>query len=298
MTSVNISNSVTSISEYAFGGCSHLTSVTIPSSVKSIGNHAFNGCRGLTSVTIPNSVTSISEYAFQNCSGLTSVTIPNSVTSIGKSAFKGCSGLTSVTIPNSVTSISEQTFEGCSHLTSVTIPNSVTSIGESAFSGCNGLTSVTIPKSVRVIYKNGFKGCTSLKNVYCYIESVPNTSASAFLLASLSTATLHVPTRALMDYKNIAPWSNFGIIVALTEKETAISEVKSAPVLIQGNNGVLTITKEGNAEVTHIKVYNMAGKMVCSSSIDNGTETIDTQMNSGDIAIVKIGEKIVKVVIR
>ncbi len=63
--------------------------LVIPNSVTSIGNYAFRGCSGLTSVTIPNSVTSIGSYAFSYCSGLTSVTIPNSVTRIG-SAFYGC----------------------------------------------------------------------------------------------------------------------------------------------------------------------------------------------------------------
>ncbi|HBK03535.1 MAG TPA: cell surface protein, partial [Clostridiales bacterium] len=42
-------------------------------SVTSIGNCAFSGCSSLTSVTIPESVTSIGDYAFQDCSGLTSV---------------------------------------------------------------------------------------------------------------------------------------------------------------------------------------------------------------------------------
>ena len=68
----------------------------IPNSVTSIGESAFAGCSGLTSLTIPNSVTYIGEGAFENCSGLTSVTIPNSVTSIDWYAFSGCSELNDV----------------------------------------------------------------------------------------------------------------------------------------------------------------------------------------------------------
>ena len=90
---------------------------TIPNSITSIGNSAFSGCSGLTSITIPNSVTSIGERAFYGCFSLTSITIPNSVTSIGDDAFYDCSGLTSITIPNSVTSIEESAFKGCRGLT-------------------------------------------------------------------------------------------------------------------------------------------------------------------------------------
>ena len=118
---------------------SSITEVSIGNSVTSIGNNAFYGCSGLTSLTIPTSVTSIGNSAFQYCSGLTSVTIPNSVTSIGEGTFCGCSGLTSIEIPNSVTSIGYIAFEDCTGLTSVTIPNSVTNIGDYAFSRVNNI---------------------------------------------------------------------------------------------------------------------------------------------------------------
>lgn len=74
-----------------------ISSVVIGNSVTSIGDGAFYGCSNLASVTIPNSITRIGYMAFCTCTGLTSVTIPSSVSSIGDMAFCGCSSLSSIT---------------------------------------------------------------------------------------------------------------------------------------------------------------------------------------------------------
>ena len=109
---------LTSIRDSAFSGTS-LTSITLPNTVTSIGEGAFEGCTSLVSIEIPNSVTSIGERAFESCTSLVSIEIPNSVTSIGDYAFAE-SGLTSITIPNSVTSIGDYAF-AWSGLTTITV---------------------------------------------------------------------------------------------------------------------------------------------------------------------------------
>ena len=89
-TNYTIPNSVTTIENWAFGGCNSLTSINIPNSVTTIGEGAFWGCDSLTSINIPNSVTKIEGGAFRHCKSLTNINIPNSVTTIGNSAFNLC----------------------------------------------------------------------------------------------------------------------------------------------------------------------------------------------------------------
>ncbi len=87
------------IADYAFYNCSN-SSVTMGNSVTTIGEFAFGLCFHLTEITIPDSVTFIGDSAFYWCSDLTQITIPDSVTYIGSSTFGRCDSLTSVTFEN------------------------------------------------------------------------------------------------------------------------------------------------------------------------------------------------------
>ncbi len=82
-------------------------SVEIPNTVTSIGEKAFAGCSMLQEINIPESVTEIGEKAFENCMSLSSIIIPESVKSIGKDAFKGCEYLLAISKP---AHISERIF--------------------------------------------------------------------------------------------------------------------------------------------------------------------------------------------
>ena len=133
------------IADNAFSGCQNLTSITISNSVTSIGDSAFRDCANLTSITIPDSVTSIGDFAFVHCANLTSITIGNSVTSIGDYAFSSCTSLTSITIPDSVTIIGDYGFNGCDSLTNVYYTGTETQWNETTIGSHNEpLFNVTI----------------------------------------------------------------------------------------------------------------------------------------------------------
>ncbi|MDP4094720.1 MAG: leucine-rich repeat protein [Bacillota bacterium] len=218
ITSVTISEGVTSIGNAAFSGCSRMTSITIPEGVTSIGNAAFSNCSRMTSITIPSSVTFIGEIAFGHCDALSSVTIPSSVTSIGNCAFLKCNSLTDInvdvgnqnyssqggvlynkdksclihcpaklsgmfSIPDSVTSIENYAFNSCCTLTSVTIPEGVASIEKYTFSDCVSMTSMTIPEGVTSIGNAAFSGCIRMTSI-TIPSSVTSIGLDTFLCCS------------------------------------------------------------------------------------------------------------------
>ena len=78
--------------------------------------------------------------------------------------------------------------------------------------------------------------------------------------------------------------------------ENDIAQVSANAVLIQSHNGQITITGAKNG--TNIFVFSASGQMV-ANRIANGNESIlYTNLRQGEVAIIKIGEKSVKVVMQ
>ncbi len=311
LTSVTIPNSVTNIGDYAFGGCSGLTSVTIPNSVTSIGEATFYGCSGLTSVTIPNSVESIGDWAFSSCSGLTSVSIPNSVESIGSYAFAYCSELLDVyCYAENVPSTYSNAFDGSYpeyatlHVPDASIDSYKATEPWSRFGKIVGLSGgepeqpeVEKCATPVVTYVDGCLEITCETEGAEFITDIADNDIKKHYGSKIElSATYNIEvfaTKANCENSDTVSVALVWVENGDTDVEAGIISVEAAPVLIQGNGGVLSVS--GVAKDTEVVVYTISGTEVVRATATDGTATISTGLQSGTIVVVKFGNKSVKV---
>ena len=301
----------------------------IPNSVTSIGNYAFYKCSGLTSIEIPNSVTSIGYSAFEYCTGLTSITIPNSVTSIGYQAFYSCKGLTSVTIGNSVTSIGAVAFANCENLADVyCLAIDVPATNSNAFNGSypENMTLHVLAEAI-----NSYKTTEPWSNFGSIIGDVtPKCAAPVIeycngeLIIECDTKNAEFVTTITNDYTGnynsnaIALSAIYNISVYATaegyensdivnatlcwiecncdaDDNTDIVNIPAKAVLVTSNNGTINISCSLEGE--NVAVYSSNAMFIGSTTIENGCASIQSGLSKGNIAIIKIGEKSIKVIL-
>lgn len=316
LVSVTIPNSVTNLGGFAFSECSSLTSVTIPNSVRSIGLYAFRGCIGLTSVTIPNSVTSISDHAFKGCIGLKSLTIGSGTNFISQEAFSNCSQLTDVyCYAENVPSTFYNAFEGSYieyatlHVPNVSLQAYKDTEPWSQFGTIKALDGDTpeTPKCATPIISFGGKKLTfdcETEGVE-YVTEIKDADIGMFYDKKITLSTTYeisvYATKAGYNNSDKATatlvWANatFTDTTPSTDINNA-PETPTMPILIQSNGGTLSV--QGADDGTQVSIYNTAGQMAGSAVSNNGRAIVSTNMETGTIAIVKIGNRAIKVAIK
>lgn len=326
---------MTTIGELAFYWCCGLTSVTIPDGVTSIENETFVYCYKLTSVIIPNSVTSIGYGAFEFCSNLTFINIPNSVTNIGECAFCGCSSLTSVTIPNSVTSIGGKAFADSDIPVVISLLENPFAISDNTFSqntfinatlyvpegtigkykatdgwkdfvffeegiGESGGTTQKKCEKPTISYSNGKLTFTSDTEGATCQYNITDTDIKAGSGNEVQlTASYKISVYASKDgYENSETATATLCWIDATPKTEGISngvaQVRAYAVMIQSKAG--TISVSGVDDGSDISVYSASGHMECSVKAHGNHVSLVTNLKKGEVAIIKIGDKSVKVV--
>ena len=291
---------------------------------------------GCKSTVIPSSVTSISTAAFCNCSGLTSITIPNGVISIGVNAFYGCTALTSVTIGSNVTQIDYSAFGLCRELKDIyCYANNVPITEKSAFiDSYIEYANLYVPNASVNLYKAvepwknfgnivAISGDTPETNK-CAIPSISYQKGKLTFVSETEGANCHYTitdddiksgnsnelqlgvTYHISVYATKAGYENSDVAIATlywidvepkSEGITnAVASVRAMAVLIQNSGNMLTVS--GAEEGTTINVFDMSGRQVGSAKATSDATNINTTLRSGDIGIVKIGDKTVKVLMK
>lgn len=198
LTEVILPDTVTSIGENAFYGCSRLTSVSLGKDISHIGAGAFGQCGSLETITVDpenetycsqgnclirrqdrclvmgckgskiprdGSVTSIGDYAFEGCAGLTEITIPDEILYIGVGAFRDCNNLTTMHLGNGVQIVGERAFAECDRLSHVDFGQSVHTIEGWGFAYNHGLKQLELPTSLQHLGEEAFSNSTGLVSV-------------------------------------------------------------------------------------------------------------------------------------
>lgn len=309
LESITIPNSVISIEEFAFYKA-HLSSIVIPGSVVSIGRHAFDYCY-LKSIFISHGVSNIESWAFQGWS-LETLSIPSSITYIGENAFQECDNLKDVycyweKIPSSV----NRPFNSLSNFDNTTLHVPASGIDEYKakypWRTFGKIVAIEDKDGVRcakptISYSKGKLSFNSSTEGAICEATITNSDISSFTGNEIQlSATYYISV-----YATKSGYENSDVATATlcwieqqpqTEGITnGVTQVSARAVMISNNGGTLTI--DGAEDGTPIAAYATTGHQAGSAVSANGRATIATTLQPGSIAIVKIGQKSVKVVVK
>lgn len=193
-----IPDGVKAIGSYVFCGNVNIVnpSFRIPESVTSIEQYAFEGCTGLLrtadnyiqyvdkwaiafvfdeydkvtfDLTLEKGTVGIAEdalsWSYTGRNKITTFTCNSELKYICKDAFWHCGSLTSVTLNDGLLEIGDGAFSSCDKLTELEIPDSVQSFGNAVFMSCKSLTYVKLPAGFKTVKRQLLQGCPELKVV-------------------------------------------------------------------------------------------------------------------------------------
>ena len=317
LSSITLPNTLSSIgidyyaSQGVFYGCQSLKSIIIPDGVKCLERRTFRVCSNLVSVSLGRGVEVINDYVFDECVSLKKVIIPSNVTTIGEAAFSNCSGLDTLVFEDSETPLVIKYKErNESDIVARIYGPSNWYFGrdcqmKNVLNYWQNLKNLSIGKKVK---NQTFSYCNILENIYCMTDS-PELVACNFSSGTYVNAHLYVPTGTINKYKAAEGWKNFfniqemdvkdmwnGNIQPTNGDENGINPVRVNAVLIQSNNGILNIS--GADDGTCIEIYTTSGIIVGSAIASSSATAINTGLKNGEIAIVRIGNKSVTVMMR
>ena len=300
----------------------------------SIGRYAFEYCSGLKKVIVKdiaawceikfdgsysNPLTYAKHLYSDEDTEITNLVIPNSVTSIGSQAFDGVDFPTVVSLienPFMITgktsilrTFTQNTFNNATlYVPKGTIDKYKATDGWKDFlfieEGTGGGDTPTTQKCEKptISYENGKLTFSSATDGAVCQYSITDTDIKA---GSGNEVQLGV-TYNISVFATKSGYENSETATATlcwidatpqTEGITnGIANIPAQAVLIQSEGGSIKV--QGVDEGTQVNVYSINGTQAGSAISQSGAATINTNLQPGSIAIVKVGQKSVKVAIK
>lgn len=174
-----ISNTTTTIEDYAFMGELILKTILIPNTITTLGNFAFSGCLSSKILSLPNSITTYGTNIFQNhkCELLS---IPLNFTNITSSMFANYQQLKRMSIPNTITMIQSSAFSGYYSLKEYDFSNfnSIpTLLSANVFTNMTKLCKIIVPDSLYNSWAAATNWSTYANYIYPYSAILPDTAS-------------------------------------------------------------------------------------------------------------------------
>ena len=295
LRTVIITDKETEISENEFYGCTNLHSFIIGDGVEKFGNWAFSGCSSLQSLSFGSQLNAIGKEAFSDCVSVTEIT--SKAANPPTCDTQALDDINKWNCKLYVPKGSLTSYQGADQWKDFFF------IAEGEGSG-GGPDAPDTKKCAKpsISYNKGELSFASATEGVEFVSTISDSDIKSF---NTSTIQLGV-TYNISVYATKSGYENSETATATlcwidvdpkTEGITnGVANVRANPVLIQSNGNVLSIS--GAPEGAEINVYSLSGQKVGSAKAVSESTDVITTLNAGEVGIVKIGEKAVKVTIK
>ncbi|MBQ0012731.1 MAG: leucine-rich repeat protein [Clostridiales bacterium] len=280
-SAVVIPDGMTTIGNGMFMCCENLTSITISDSVTSIGSWAFlqSGLKG--EVLIPDSVRLIENYAFSECENLTKVTVPAGCT-LGEGVFEATNAVieTAPAVPVSGVTLNQSSLSlevgDSSQLTATIAPKTATVLDVNWTSSNESVVTVDAEGNIKAISEGQ--------------ATITATSAGDNTKKAECKVTVYIPVESVsLDFTQIT--LNAGDTQQLTASVAPDNaSVKSVTWSSSNNsiatvdaNGKVTALKEGKIKIRATSTYNANKYAECEATVYVAVEGV--QLNKSTMTL-------------
>lgn len=274
---------------------SEIKDFKIPDGISEIYDLRFCGCSGIRSLTLPQSITKIGEYAFRRCTNIKKVyslntTPPVIVEIFGHTAFEDIEDNATLYVPKGCKQVYWLhpywgKFADIVEIDSNPNDEPTEKCSSPTISYLNG----------KIIFSSRTKGATYISNI-SDSDITTYSSSEIDLTVKYNIEVYAVADGYLNSDKVYATLCWIDVVPKTEGINNSISYVRAMPVMIQNDGGRLTVNGINDGE--YVNVYNVNGIEVGSTVSCNGSAVLNTNLSIGSIAIVKIKDKSIKVVLK